>query len=112
MTDDPRLAEWSHADGIAAKIARDVFTDGAGTRASRLVMETRRPLVGAGWSETALADRIAANMLPLLEACNAVRLRLTDLSEGVRLTDCDIEALERLGAAYESLTDEEPTDGE
>lgn len=48
---------------IAAKIARDLFTDGAGRRGTRLVMEYRGEHVGeSGWSESALADRIAQHL--------------------------------------------------
>ena len=48
---------------IAAKIARDLFTDGDGRRASRLVPEDRaKPIDSSGWSERAVADRIAEHL--------------------------------------------------
>lgn len=45
---------------LATRIARDLFTDGNGDRASRLVMEyPGQSIPSGGWSEEAMRDRIA-----------------------------------------------------
>jgi hypothetical protein len=47
---------------VAAQIARDLFTNGMGQRAGRLVLEPPDKRIDGGlggWSETALAHRIA-----------------------------------------------------
>jgi hypothetical protein len=46
---------------LAARIAEALFTDGAGKKARRLVLEyDRTPMIsGCGWSEAAMADWIA-----------------------------------------------------
>jgi hypothetical protein len=52
------------AERLARRIARDLFTDGAGHRAGRLVFEypNGQRIEGTGWSEKAFADRIARLM--------------------------------------------------
>lgn len=44
---------------LAERIAEDLFTNGDGEKANRLVMETASPLKGSGWSKAAVIDRIA-----------------------------------------------------
>lgn len=43
---------------LAAKLAKELFTEGGGRRARRLVMEQDQALNGSGWCESAVADRI------------------------------------------------------
>ena len=43
---------------LAARIAGDLFTNGAGHHATRLVLELNDGGNGGGWSEKAAADRI------------------------------------------------------
>ncbi len=43
---------------LSKKIARDLFTDGHGNRATRLVMEFGGKQDGCGWAEFAVADRV------------------------------------------------------
>jgi hypothetical protein len=46
---------------LSYRIAKDLFTDGSGKRAKRLLMlhgDDERP--GAGWCQNAVADRIEA----------------------------------------------------
>lgn len=51
---------------MAMRIARDLFTDGCGGRAGRLVMEYTNECSGCpGWSEVAAAERIEAMIAPL-----------------------------------------------
>lgn len=45
---------------LAMQIARDLFTNGMGQIAGRLVMETGKKLDGCGWCESAVEDRIFA----------------------------------------------------
>lgn len=48
------------AQQFAKMIARDLFTNGAGQRASRLVLTVDAPHSDlGGWGEAAMADRIA-----------------------------------------------------
>jgi hypothetical protein len=49
---------------LARRIARDLFTDGAGHLAGRLVFEypNGQRIEGMGWSEKAFADRIAGTI--------------------------------------------------
>lgn len=42
------------------QIARELFTNGIGQVAVRLVMETGKKLDGPGWCESAVEDRIFA----------------------------------------------------
>jgi len=48
---------------IAAEIAKHLFTNGAGQRADRLVMELPGGGNGGGWAENCLADQIAKCLL-------------------------------------------------
>ncbi len=51
---------------LAAKIARELFTDYDGKRASRLAMKhgpSGKEKEGAGWCEKAVADRIEKRLL-------------------------------------------------
>jgi len=43
---------------IAMEIADDLFTDGTGRKARRLVMEIVRNLDGSGWGKGAVIDRV------------------------------------------------------
>jgi len=43
---------------LSKKIARDLFTDGTGLRATRLRLEYNGKQNGCGWCETAAADRV------------------------------------------------------
>lgn len=50
---------------VARTIAEDLFTDGRGERANRLVMEfgeIRSGNYGGGWVERAIADRVAEHI--------------------------------------------------
>ncbi len=50
---------------IAAAIARDLFTDGAGNRADRLAMKHGNQVEteGSGWCEKAVSDRIEDHLV-------------------------------------------------
>ena len=53
----------SDVDALAATIARDLFTSGCGSRASRLVMVDKEGRQIAGWCEEAVRDRIAGHLV-------------------------------------------------
>jgi glycine/serine hydroxymethyltransferase len=50
------------ARAMAEKIADDIMSDGAGTKAHRIVMVDSNNRMGAGWSRGQLVDRIAAHL--------------------------------------------------
>jgi hypothetical protein len=88
------------ADRVARAIALDLFVDGVVMRDMRIVPRL----------DEALADRIADRLRPLLEACERTcRHALQDEGRFVQSLTTDIE---RMRVAYESLTSQEPTDGE
>lgn len=47
---------------LAQKIAKDLFTDGMGRHAQRLVMEIEGVTNGSGWSEAAVANVIKKHL--------------------------------------------------
>lgn len=48
---------------LAEAIARDLFTNGSGERAQRLVLELPGKRDGGGWCEEAMSNRIAEHLL-------------------------------------------------
>lgn len=59
---------------LAAKIAADLFTNGFGQHARRLVLELDdRGLNGGGWSELAVTNRIADRLLAARPSSDAPR---------------------------------------
>ncbi len=53
-------AVWTDREGLAEQIARDLFVNGQGQRAVRLVLVDAHGRDLGGWGETVVADRIAA----------------------------------------------------
>lgn len=59
---------------VARQVAADLFSDGKGGKANRLVLELGEKIPGSGWSEVALEDRIVErlmNFCPRQEAATA-----------------------------------------
>lgn len=52
---------------IARAIAVDLFTDGRGEVADRLVLVDKENKQGAGWCQQAVADRIGSTLCELLK---------------------------------------------
>ena len=56
------------ANQRAKNTVDELFTDGTGSKATRLVLELGNPLGGSGWCKDAVIDRIEAALLAHAEA--------------------------------------------
>ena len=71
---EPRVSDERR---LAEKVARGLFTNGAGEHAERLVLDFPGGRNGGGWCESAVADQIAA-------ALAAARARCVQIEEALR----------------------------